>query len=597
MGRRRGLTFVAVLLGGVFASSGLADASMLDRKWNAVQIERGREIWTLDTAAASPDTQAAVYQVHGSPDEVRIRAAVRTPRGTTEQDLDSGYAFFPTVAGSPLGGYVAVWYHEQPYEVRIAEMGPGGSEFRRTAAMSASGGNYSYGAPWVSVNERGDAVVTYLAGDSDGQRVMARFRPAGGSFGEPERVTDTFGMDEVYPRDVALGPDGTVVASVVQEGRAGVSVRPPGGSFGPVERVGSPIPEHGWLPPRVGVDGAGNVALAWVEAEPGDTGPVKVAFRPAGGRLGDPHDTALRTAYYGQIEMGVSRPGEALIAIEASSNLSTPGTQREGIYAVAANTVLGRVGPPRQLAGGWGTDPRLAMNPRGDAVIVWDECCLTLRTRRRPAMGRFGTVQEIAPPDVTGVHRGGRPLGATIDAFGNAGAAWVGTQWAEKYLGYDGPLINQEPPAVSLDPANPVAEIQPPDPPSRYPVYPSGGWWEPGPWPWPLNPAAPVGSRRSVDKRRPRLSISASRGPTRGRRRSVVVTMRCSERCATTTAGRVGRRLLGPVDRRLKAHRRGRVRLTLPRRRRGASMRGRLNVSAVDAAGNRTRRSLPLRLR
>jgi hypothetical protein len=181
------------------------------QEWAGTQLEPGQAVVDLDMASSAIGSTVVVYNVSRSPRRPEMRAAVRGFGGAlSEPQVLDADSFFPTVAGSAAGGAVAAWYAEPSREILIAELAPGESRFAEPHAAPGTGGNYSYGWPEVAVGESGDAIVVYLANHPEGQRLMSRHRPAGGTFGEPEPLTPVTARDQVYARDVAVGPDGTV---------------------------------------------------------------------------------------------------------------------------------------------------------------------------------------------------------------------------------------------------------------------------------------------------------------------------------------------------------------------------------------------------
>lgn len=584
---------------GVIAAPGAGAGTALDRGWTAERIDPGESIIEIALAAIAPGTSGAVYNVSRSPDrpEMRARVSDLAAGETLIQTLDSE-SFFPSVDGSIAGGAVAAWYREDVQEVRIAELHPGERRFGSPHSATASGGNFSYGRPIVRVNERGDSIVVYLSGAGELLHwVVARYRPAGGRFGPPERVAGPAAADRIYPRDAALGVDGTAIVSLVQDGRAGIATRPPDGTFGAAEPIGEPLPEHSWRSPQVGIDASGNVVAAWLEGAPvNDTGPVKLAFRRAGATFGSPVDTGLRATDHGRIGLGVSRIGEVVLTVEASTTNPYGGTHIEGIHAVTGNSLTGRIRTSRALTGIWGSYPSFAMNARGDAVIVWDECCpMALRARRRAPHVGFGPVVEVQPPIEVTQPRGGRwALDADLDLFGNAQAAWVDSEPEprEYFLGADGPLIDVEPPEP-----DPLGDSIPP---VLDEVVPRAG--PPKLSGVPAPPPSPTLARRlRGDGVPPRVRLRVLR-VSKGLRPRVGVVGRCSERCRLRVSGTVAGVSVKPVDVVLRARRPRRVILKVPRRHGARAARAvrrsrgavplRLRAVAVDAARNVGRTSL-----
>lgn len=519
--------------------------------------------------------------------------------GPVQGDLP-GRAYWNMLGGdgsSVFGGVVA-WVDDDG--LHVGEAGPGDDALTVSEVIPATYGNYSYGGPDVAVGPSGDKAVVYLGWDYDTwqQRVMAVLKPAGGAWGEPEPVGPLREPDQTFGRSVAIGPDGTVAVGLVVDGRARVATRPPGGAFTVSEPLGAELPEHSWLTPLVGVDGAGTVVAAWLEgAALNDVGPVEVAFRrPGADAFEAPVDSGLAATDLGRIRLGVSAPGEVVLVVEASSR-GVPGeyTHIEGIQAVFGNTLLGRLGPPAALSDSiWGSYPSFDMNARGDAFVVWDECCpMTLKGRRRAPLASFQPQEDVAPPiEFEGSRFGRFALDADVDDFGNARASWVdGEPDPEQvFAGWDSParldplpdlpplgeLIPAvvpplpDPPVVAEPPAGPDAEATP---------SPS-----PSPGPLAVRPPTPLDSARSptapaVDRVPPAI---AARG-AHLRRHRLVVRLRSTEHANAWLQVRARRFAGRPVRTELAAGRS--LRLSLPVGRRVTSA-VRLVGIAADSAGN-----------
>ena len=516
----------------------------------------------------------------------------------SRQQLDSGWNFYPTVDASAAGGAVAAWYDEDEVQIRVAERPASGGEFTVTRSVSGGRSDYSYGHPLVRVNERGDAIVVYLAEVAGGtQQVRALYRPASGEFAPSEPVDAVAPWSTAYPRDVALAPDGTAVVGVVRAGAAHVAVRPPSGPFAPPVRVSSSAPEHSWQSPRVGIDAFGDIVVAWLEEAPSnDTGPVRVAFRRAGeAAFGPPQETGLRATSYGRIELGVSAVGEVALLVEAQTTNPYGGTHLEGLHVAMGNALVGKLGPEQAITDIWGSYPSFAMNARGDAVVVYDECCpMAVRTRRRAPLTGFGPVEDVQPP----IHFEGSRYGiiardADVDEFGNARVTYEDGELDEAYLATALPFVDVEPPAVPElgDLISSVLAVlpQPDDPilPEVVSDPPVAGFVPPPPA-LPLRASSRAAPPVVADRAAPALTLRVAGALARGRRPRLVTRAGCSEACVVRISGTFAGRRIRPVEGWLQ--RAGTLRLGLPLSRRALRGRrarvARLTAVATDAAGN-----------
>ena len=561
--------------------------------------------WAHDVASAGPGEAILLHRTIAGT-FATVRRHGEDPEDT--QQLDSGWNFYPTLDASPLGGAVAAWYNEDETRIRVAERPPTGGSFAQAAAVPGGPSNYSYGQPLVRVNARGDAIVVYLATTGGLQQVRALYRPAGGEFGEPENVSTPAPWDSVFPRDVALAPDGTAVVGFVQAGRANAALRPAGGTFGPAQAIGGAADEHSWQSPRVGIDAAGNAVIAWLEMGGDLTGPVRVAFRAAGTPVfGVPRETGLTTSDLGRIRLAVSDPGEIVLLVEAeSSNGDGESWHMDGLRAVMGNAGTGALGSPGLVAPSGGSYPQMAMNGRGDAVVAWDVCCpLAVRARRREPREPFGPAEDLQPPiELTGPRGGIAIREADVDERGNARVTFEDFEEDLTYLATSEPFAVTDPPPVDALGAfvSPVVVADPP-PEDGVPAGEEGSFEEtvapsssaPPP---PMTPPPPPPARSvpqgapAADRDAPVVTVRVGR-VVKGARPRLPVRLTCSEACTARLTGTFAGRAIPPAQAALAPGRVARLRLPLGRRvarRRGRARVAVVAVDAVDAAGNSTLR-------
>src|SRR3954453_5447206 len=127
----------------------------------------------------------------------------------------------------------------------------------------------------IAADRRGDGVIAW----GEKGRVLARERPAGGSFGAPEVVA---------PADDNVGGD--VQAALNDSGDAAITFAPSwvvmrthGGAFGP-RQPRPPVPDTFPTTERLAMNERGDLAIAWVDP----VRRVMAVYRPAGGALSPP---------------------------------------------------------------------------------------------------------------------------------------------------------------------------------------------------------------------------------------------------------------------------------------------------------------------
>jgi hypothetical protein len=171
--------------------------------------------------------------------------------------------------------------------------------------------------------------------------------------------------------------------------------------------------------PQAGVDGGGTVLVIWHEQAPGlgapAAGEVRVAARVPGGPW-SPTKT-----------LGAPGSYEPVLAAGAAGSLAVWVTDEPGGAAVwgSERAVGGDWGAPRRLSGAPAgvTTPGVALNPAGDAVVVWQQdAAMMVATRDRS--GRWAPPATISG-DARVAHRPLRPPPAVaIDEAGAAIVAW-----------------------------------------------------------------------------------------------------------------------------------------------------------------------------
>ncbi len=161
---------------------------------------------------------------------------------------------------------------------------PAGGSFGPAQTLSAAG--HVADDAQLAVDAQGNAIVMWTL-DPAGNNicVQAAFRPAGGSFGPAQTVSQL----AAEPR-VAFDPQGNAIAVWEHSidgitARMEAAIRPAGGSFGPAEVISEN--SKGDFSPQLAIDTQGNALAIWRGSD-GTNLRFQAAFRPAGGRFGPP---------------------------------------------------------------------------------------------------------------------------------------------------------------------------------------------------------------------------------------------------------------------------------------------------------------------
>jgi hypothetical protein len=284
------------------------------------------------------------------------------------------------LAGNPRGDAAAAWIefgHRGRSRLWLRTRRHG-ERFGLPAVVT--GRVVSSESPRVAVSHDGSVIVGWVELRRPRPRMVVLMRRGYGRFAK-RVVSPRAGRDAELA--VALAPDGTAMAAWTDGPRHGAqqlhaAVRPPGGRWS----TGHTVTHGKWsvASPRIAFDATGDATLAWERRRPrrggGDdlfigvpASQVAVSERPAGGPFGRPH-------------------------------------------------VVSRRGPDA-------SQPVLAENGRGDAVVAWDSVADGFKSFRigyvtRPAGKRFGRARWLTPRD--GFAAFPRPA---VDAEGRIDVAWT----------------------------------------------------------------------------------------------------------------------------------------------------------------------------
>jgi hypothetical protein len=357
-------------------------------------------------------------------------------------------------------------------------------------------GRPASGTPGVAVRANGEAVAVW----SSPGGFVAAVRDPSGDWARARALVRSGDVDDLRSEQVAIAGDGTAIAVWAQSGRTPApwlvkaSLRPPGGRFArPVtiaraaraERPDPRLTVRGGMAAIVWSSGNG-AKLVWRTRRTGFTAPRKMPWGSevdaALDRSGRLHVLFARpkssgrcpenavwtvTGRYGErftaprlvadesamdLAVEVARHGDA-ITVWRGFSCDIDKAEPPGMTPVRAAIARDgrRFRAPRTLTPAHedGLSTRLAVGPRGDALVTWE------RPERasgvgawiavRPAGGRFGAAQPLSPP---GLNVSTPSL--AVDREGTATAAFVRrTQLPELYV-TRGPTATPLPPAVPL---------------------------------------------------------------------------------------------------------------------------------------------------
>jgi len=200
------------------------------------------------------------------------------------------------------------------------------------------------------VNDRG----------SDGAWMLRVVSPDG-QVSAPEQVNPTF--DEPSP---AIGARGDAIVAWFDHGRLLARFRPAGGSLGPVEEV-APKANFDVEAIPLGVDAAGNAFAGWSAS---DEDGMHMRMRDAATGAWGP-DQPLGGSQIFDPDLAVADNGTAVLAWRQHGGHGLNSHQ----IAVSARGPGGTFGPGNVVAGvaHQADEPTIALNDRGDAAVLWNE--------------------------------------------------------------------------------------------------------------------------------------------------------------------------------------------------------------------------------
>jgi hypothetical protein len=320
----------------------------------------------------------------------RIQAALRPAGGnfSPPQTLSTGETIEALrLAVNGQGNALVVWERRDGTNDRIqAALRPAGGNFSPPQTLSATGDQVTF--PQVAIDESGNAIVIWARFDGTGFRLQAAFRAVGGSFGPPQTLSAAGG--DVFTYQIVFDPQGNALAiwdrSDDTDSHIQAAFRPAGGSFGPPQTISDPGQRA--FAPLLAVDPQSNAFAIWRGGN-GTNLRIQAAFRPAGGSFGPPQTISANVGGDGHAQqLLVDTRGNALAIWERHD-----GTNNRIQFAF--RLAGGSFGPPQTLSdpGQHAFASRLAVDDQGNALAAWtrsDGTNSRVQVAFRPAGGSFG---------------------------------------------------------------------------------------------------------------------------------------------------------------------------------------------------------------
>lgn len=259
------------------------------------------------------------------------------------------------------------------------------------------------GAPMVAVDAAGNTIAVW----GTEQGVQVSIRPAGGRFGAPQDLLQSGLWGYGYP-DVAVDAAGNAAvvwaAGAPPATHVQAALRRPGGAFGPPEEIAVSRNASGT---RIALDERGGGVAVWFDlaAEPEAGSTVRAAIRSPDGGWQAPQ--VLGTASYPFPVLAVDPAGDAVVV--------WADTRPDRSVIESAYRPAGGVFGPSTTVSNAGRAPDVAFDPKGNAVAVWSNAETIQTATRQAATGLWGPAADIA--------RGSSPK-IGVDGRGDAIVAW-----------------------------------------------------------------------------------------------------------------------------------------------------------------------------
>lgn len=274
------------------------------------------------------------------------------------------------VAFDAAGNAIAVWVAlGDPDNFVMAAVRPAASGIWQTAEEVSPPTGFS--GPQLAVDPSGNAVVIWSRHDGTNERVEAAFRPAGGDWQAPEFVSAE-GVQADDPQ-VALDPAGNAIA--VWKSQSGddqwveKAMRTAGTESDWESLDDLSDRTFGVENPQVAVDPAGNAIALWEQQDETDGFIIVTsAFRPPSAGWQDPVDVSPAGQDSTGARVAVDGDGNTFAVWIGFDDDSTPNDVVQGVIRPAG----GGWGAPQDLSGQLAQRSELAVDPEGNALVIWN---------------------------------------------------------------------------------------------------------------------------------------------------------------------------------------------------------------------------------
>jgi PKD repeat protein len=377
-----------------------------------------------------------------------VEAAVR-PAGSggwqapTPLSREGERAEWPDIAIDARGDATVTWEHPTGSDIVVESVTrPAGSGVWQ-APVPLSGEGQMVNTPELTGDPQGDTVAAWTRQSPAGPIVEAASRPAGSAAWQPPIVLSPEGQ-QAEGADVALDAQGDAMAVWKGQGHIIEAATKQAGSGAWQVPVALSDPAAGAFTAKVAVDQVGDAVAVWLDYEGGHR-VIEAAVKPAASGVWQaPVSLSSAGEEASEPQVAVDPRGQAIVVWETSD------ATNNSIEAAVGLASSGAWQPPTQVSVGKtsliGNFPQVAVDEAGDAVAVWDQTNgsnFIIEAAARP--GASGVWQPPVQLSPAGEDYAYLPQVA-VDRQGNAVAVWE-AKFIE-VAGYDAAGPSLEPVAI-----------------------------------------------------------------------------------------------------------------------------------------------------
>jgi RTX calcium-binding nonapeptide repeat (4 copies) len=349
-------------------------------------------------------------------DESAIRAAVRTPgkgwEASRRISAPAAATEAPQLAMDSLGNAVAVWHRSNGRDSVVqAAVRPKSGEWSSAQDLSPAG-ERAFNAD-VAV-EAGRITAVWAAMDGMRSVVRSSSRNVDGTWTPTETVSAT--LSNAYAPVVAMDDRGGAVAAwqwwdgaylVIQ-----ASTRALGGSWSEPETLSDSGRDASR--PQVATDAAGDAIVGWMRSN-GTWIAAQVASKPADGSWSPPRSFSRRGGHVRELFLDMNRRGDAAVAW-----VQGYGGSSATLWSSVRSEAAAGWSPRAQLTDYWsGNRARVALDEAGNVTAVWSSFG-RVSASFKPAGDPWQDDYLLSGYDYSAVH----PV-VTAQSPRNATAVWI----------------------------------------------------------------------------------------------------------------------------------------------------------------------------